>query len=54
MKNCLYSIYNLTRDAWATSTNFSTIQEAEVLLRCINKSCRDLYEIRARLFGTMS
>lgn len=53
MKNCLYSIFNCTRNVWATSTNFSTLEEAQVLLAKITKQCRGVYEIRERRFGTI-
>lgn len=53
MSKCLYSVYNVTRETWATSTNFSTHAEAERLLNTIKRQCRDNYAVRERPFGTI-
>ncbi len=52
-RNEAYGVYNVTRDTWATSTNFSTREEAEQLLRTITAVCRDNYMVRAKAFGTL-
>jgi len=49
----LFSIWNITQNAWATETNFSTRAEAAKLLGKIYQQCRDEYEIRPRKFGTL-
>lgn len=49
----LYSVWNLTRKSWATSTNFSTEREAADLLATIVRKCHDRYEVRPRQFGTI-
>ncbi len=49
----LYSVWNCTRNAWATSTNYSTEAEARRLLKTITSGCRGVYEVRARKFGTI-
>lgn len=51
--NVLFSVWNKTREAWATSTNYSTRYEAEKLKRIIIKQCSDYYEVKERPFGTM-
>lgn len=49
----LYSVWNVTRKSWATSTNFSTRGEAARLMACIVRQCTDQYEIKGRQFGTI-
>lgn len=49
----LFSVWNVTRRQWATSTNYSTEEEAERLIRVIKRQVRDEYEVRPRKFGSM-
>ena len=49
----LYSVWNVTKKAWATSTNFSTEREAGNLLSVIQRQCKDEYAVRGRKFGTI-
>lgn len=49
----LYSVWNVDKNNWATSTNFSTEKEARALMACIMRQCHDKYEIKERKFGTI-
>ena len=52
--NCVYSVYNVTRKQWSTNTNYSTKAEAERLMACIVRQCKqDTYEVQERKFGTL-
>lgn len=54
MKGHLFSVWNKTQNAWATTTNYSTQSEALSLMRTIEQQCKEeKYEVRARPYGTI-
>ena len=58
MSDELYSVWNASkkggRGEWATTTNFSTPEEAEALRQVIIRQCqKDTYIVKVRPFGTV-
>ncbi len=51
--NELYSVWNIGQNQWATSTNYSTFEEAERLVKTITRQIKGDYVVKARPFGTM-
>jgi hypothetical protein len=49
----LYSVWNVTKQNWATSTNYSTEAEASALMARIVRACKDEYIVKGRKFGSI-
>ena len=52
--DCVYSVSNVSKNNWATSTNYSTEVEALRLMKTIiDGKCRDTYAVRPRPYGSL-